>query len=807
MSIPGSAHPLLLSSLEEEGYFIERSLRFESSDSAYLSKSFGSAATDLRKQSISFWVKLSAIEGKNIFTGWNTTSSFETMLVTTSTNQVLIRHGGSSQVACTTNAVFRDLSAWYHFLLVFDTTEGTSSERTRFYVNGIRQTFASATYPSTNANSQFGLNSGNQYIGTNFNATSFFNGYLADIHFIDGQALDPSSFGEFDATTGVWVPIEYTGSYGTNGFHLDFSDNSAATATTLGKDRAGSNNWTPNNLSVTAGAGNDSLVDVPTNGAETDTGAGGEVRGNYATLNPLDNGGITLTNGNLDWARPSAGTRVCYSTIGVSSGKWYFESSIVGATGGVNWECGVATTSASNAARPGTTATGWQALTSGSTTIIKQNNNTTTTIFTGTIASGDIFSVALDMDNGRIWFGRNGTWLEGNPAAGTGASFTNLSGTVEAFAGGDGSVSGSINFGQRAFAYTAPSGFKALNTANLPAPLVTKPSTVFDTTLYTGNNTARSITGLGFSPDFVWIKGRSGATDHALYDIVRGAQADLVSNSTAAETTQSTGLTAFNSDGFSIGTLAKLNTNSATYAGWCWDAGSSTVTNTVGSISSQVRANATAVFSIVTYTGNGSAGATIGHGLGVAPHFVIARNRDSAQNWQVYHKNLTSAAYYLMLNSTLGESNNVAVWNNTAPSATVVTLGAPSAGGLNVSGQKAVAYCFAPVAGYSSFGSYTGNGSTDGPFVYLGFRPALVIVKMSSSTGNWTMLDTKREGYNVDNDPLFPNLSNAEGTTDLIDITSNGFKVRTTDATFNTNAGTYVYAAWAESPFQYSRAR
>jgi hypothetical protein len=204
---------------------------------------------------------------------------------------------------------------------------------------------------------------------------------------------------------------------------------------------------------------------------------------------------------------------------------------------------------------------------------------------------------------------------------------------------------------------------------------------------------------------------------------------------------------------------------------------------------------------VVTYAAQASGTATIGHGLGVAPSMIILKSRVTTYDWAVYHASLGNTAA-LVLNLTNASNTNSAWWNNTNPSSTVFTTGPNYAGAGNT-----VAYCFAPVAGYSSFGSYTGNGSADGPFVYLGFRPAVVLVKMSSSTGNWTILDDKREGYNVDNDPLYPNLSNAEGTTDLIDITSNGFKVRTTDATFNTNAGTYIYAAWASSPFAYARAR
>jgi hypothetical protein len=366
-------------------------------------------------------------------------------------------------------------------------------------------------------------------------------------------------------------------------------------------------------------------------------------------------------------------------------------------------------------------------------------------------------------------------------------------------AGGSSGASITANFGQRPFAYTAPSGFKALCTQNLPAPVVTKPSTVMDVALWTGNGSARSITGLAFNPDLVWIKGRSGATDHALYDAVRGVQIDLVSNSTAAETTQTQGLTAFNSDGFSLGTLAKVNTSSATYAGWTWDAGSSTVTNTSGSISSQVRANASAGFSVVTYTGTG-ANATVGHGLGVAPGMVIVKRRDTTSNWQVRHTSI-AAANSIQLNLTNAAASATTVWNSTVPSSTVFSIGTDAT--VNASGGTYVVYCFAPVSGYSSFGSITSNGTSDNAFAYLGFRPRFLLYKNASATGNWGMYDSSRDPENVCDNLLLASSSNAELTSVEFDFLSNGIKLRYP----YTNGNQIVFAAFAESPFNYSRAR
>jgi len=320
--------------------------------------------------------------------------------------------------------------------------------------------------------------------------------------------------------------------------------------------------------------------------------------------------------------------------------------------------------------------------------------------------------------------------------------------------------------------------------------------------LYTGTGSSLGVTGVGFQPDWTWIKGRSGATDHGLYDAVRGVQKQLESNQTGAETTETTGLTAFGSDGFTVGALAQLNTSSATYVAWNWKANGAGSSNTDGTISSTVSANTTSGFSIATYTGNGSSSQTVGHGLGVALGMVIIKTKSNSDNWRVWHTSLTSGQT-LTLNSTAGQAA-AGFWPS-SPSTSVVYLGTDTS--VNSNTWTYVMYAFAPVAGYSAFGSYVGNGSTDGPFVYTNHRPAFVLIKRTDTTSNWTILDFQREGYNVDNDPLFPNLSNAEGTTDLADLLSNGFKLRSTDASVNASGGTYIYMSLASNPFKYSLAR
>ena len=807
MSIPGAANPLLLATAAAGGYSISRSLRF--ADSAYLSRTFTSAG-NRKTWSWAGWVKRSAIAANQYFFGCN--------VVQTNGQSLYFSFAeGAFNVLSfgffwrTTTALFRDPSAWYHVVVAVDTTQVTANNRIRVYINGIEQTsFSTLNNPSQNAD--LGINQAGAHVIGDYavGGNLFFNGYLADIHFIDGQALDPTSFGEFD-TNGIFQPKRYAGTYGTNGFKLDFADNSSNTATTLGKDTSGNgNHWLPNNLSVTAGAGNDSLVDSPTNYG-TDTGVGGQVRGNYATWNPLSNVGHTLSNGNLDASSTAISTTI--GTIGMASGKYYWEITLNTVSANVSPTFGYVNELFRVAATTSTYYIGSGA----NDGVIRRDNgqyfqNNTSTSMTGSsgFSAGDVAILAFDADAKKMWVGKNGTWYNnGNPAAGTGNVPFTITGRVFFPAINTFGDSWTTNFGQRPFAYTAPSGFKALCTANLPAPTITKPSSVFDVVTYTGTgSTLTPTSSLGFNPDLVWIKSRSAATDHTLYDSVRGAQARLASNTTGAQVTSDNGLTAFNSNGFTLGTLAQVNTNAATYAGWTWDAGSSTVTNTAGSITSSVRANASAGFSIVTYTGTGVTG-TVGHGLGVSPSLVIIKKRSSStnSNWIVWSKmvyDAYGANSYQVLDVTNGYFTFSGVFGSNV-SSTTFPVGTNSA--VNGSSDTYVAYCFAPVNSYSAFGSYTGNGNTDGPFVFCNFRPRWILFKRTDTTSNWTIIDAAREGYNVDNDPLFPNLVDAEGTADLADILSNGFKLRSTDASVNANAGTYVYACFAESPFSLARAR
>jgi hypothetical protein len=921
MSIPGSLTPLFNSG-GGAGYQVSRSIRLNASDSAFLSRTPASAG-NRKTWTWSGWVKrssLTAVEEHLWIAGVGQTTDTTYQRIYFDSNNKLRVSAYNFHFRITTQ-VFRDFSAWFHLVVAVDTTQATANNRVRVYVNGAEVT-AFDTINNPAQNDDTGTNStALHYIGAEAGPIRLFNGYLADVHLIDGQQLTPSSFAETNATTGQWVPKAYTGSYGTNGFKLSFSNN--ASTTTISQDSSGNNNhWTSNNIRVSltgqntyTGAsnyldkaldgifGNSSTQNVaytatfttpipynslsvvygnmansslgnPASGAvlsvngstvsatstygvspytttyhkiyttntpgtltslgmsagvggshesgiyevyvngsllisygpsENDTGAGGDVRGNYCTWNPLANS-ATLTNGNLDCANGAASWQTALSTIAVSSGKWFAELTLTThsvTNAGIHF--GIAATSYSPAAGNylGNTSTSYAYRSVvGEATGSKVNSNSFTS-YGAVSTQGDVVGLALDLDAGTLTFYKNGV--------SQGQAFSGISGTF-VIALSVYNAAGSINFGQRPFAFPV-SGFKALCDQNLPAPTIAKPSTVMDVKLYTGNGSTQTISGLGFSPDLVWVKCRVGTRNHVLSDTIRGANNVLASNTTAAQVSPAVNgqISAFNSDGFAVaaGTSDALETNNLndTYTAWTWDAGSSTVTNTQGSITSQVRANASAGFSIVTWTAPASGVYSFGHGLGVAPRMVIMKDRGSGGTlWCVYHASVTSNDQALALNQTAAISSYPGIWG---AGVTSTVVGSTANMGI-VPSSPAVAYCFAPVAGYSAFGSYTGNGSADGPFVYTGFRPRWILFKNSSvGVEDWWLHDTARNTYNVMTSLLVPNTSNAEGTNvaHSVDALSNGFKIRTTAQGVNGSGHTIVYAAFAENPFQYSRAR
>jgi hypothetical protein len=633
---------------------------------------------------------------------------------------------------------------------------------------------------------------------SNGNAQYYFDGYMTEVNAIDGAALTPSSFGTFNSY-GVWQPITYGGSYGTNGFYLTFGNNTSTT--TLGYDTSpNGNNWTTNNISLTTGATYDSMLDVPTLTSATVA--------NYATWNPVGGGAGTLSNANLTSTTSSLTPSL--AGMAMQSGKWYWEVTIQTVS---NPRIGVYDASTAISTDFGATAGAWCMLNSPSRII---NNNSASSYGSFAPVSGTVMILAYDADNGRLWYGQDGTWFaSGNPATNANPSQTSVTGKaiVAAVSSGTGSNVFNINFGQQGFAYTPPSGFVALNTYNLSTPTIPNGAVYFAATTYTGTGATQVVTntvnGTAMQPDFVWLKSRSAARDHRLMDTNRGINNIIYSDLAIVESAGSA-LSSVNSNGFTLNTTDNQNVSSETYIGWQWKANAGTnVSNTSGSITSTVSANTTAGFSVVTYTGTG-ANATVGHGLGVTPSMMIFKNRTGVYNWAVYHASLANASTTLELNNaTAADGTNGTTFNATAPTSSVFSLGTNDR--VNRSTNTFVAYIFAPIAGYSAFGSYTGNGSTDGPFVYTGFRPRFIMVKCSSnSTGStvWTMWDTSRSPYNASVNELYANLNSVESVdASGIDILSNGFKPKRNSEYANTSGWTYIYMAFAENPFKYSLAR
>ena len=783
-------NPLLLG---DDGYNISRSVRLRSSATAWFSRAF--AASGGTKWTYSGWVKRGqlALTAFNLMGGSVTSSNHSDIYFNSSDQLTVIWYNSTTQFNLTTTQVFRDPSAWYHIVVAFDSTDATSTNRLKVYVNGVQVTaFATASYPALNAAPPIYTTVTTQ-IGRYYDGTAYYgDSYLTEINFIDGQALTPSSFGETDAVTGVWKPKKYTSTYGTNGFYLNFSDNSAATAAAIGKDSSGNgNNWTPNNISVTAGVTYDSMTDVPTLTSAT--------AANYATWNPLDKGGGTFASANLDLS--SVGLVTVRATQALpTSGLWYWEVTNDATSG---WVHGISSFDAPLSQYVGQNAKSWGYYQSGTKIV-----NGSGTAYGSAQSASQTVAVCFDATNGALYFGLISagtiTWQNSATAsqiaAGTttNAAFTGLTGSTyfPAFSSGATTSGCSANFGQRPFAGVTnfPTGAKALNTFNLPDSTIKKGNQYFDASLYTGTNASLAVTNGGFTPDLVWMKRRSTAASSNLIDSVRGLKKGLVSNLTDAEgtATSGSGLLSLDASGFTIGTeydggSGSTNASGSTYAAWQWKKG------------------ATQGFDIVTYTGNGTT-QNIAHSLGVAPKMIITKYRGGAASWNVYHASL-GATQYLYMDQTAAAGTSSVLWNNTAPTSSVFTVG--SGTGVNPSGGACVAYLFAEVAGFSKFGSYTGNGSADGPFVYCGFRPRFLLVKRSDGLSDWYMVDTSRDTYNLATKSLFADLADAEGTIyATFDILSNGFKLRgSTTNNMNGSAATYIYAAFAENPFKNSLAR
>ena len=811
------------------GYEIDNSLRFDDGSSAYLNRTNGSAPDDVALQTISLWVKRADLTTGYMISGGSASTNEGGLYFGTDDKLFLFTRIGTTVYQERCEMLFRDTSAWYHIHVKINT--GDSGNEVRIWVNGAEQTLVVTNSAFSSASTMPFTKQILQNVGRRSQTSNtYFDGYLAEVNVIDGQALDPTSFGE--SKSGVWIPKNTSGlTFGTNGFRLEFGDSSA-----IGDDTSGNgNDWTANNLSA-----HDVVPDSPTN--------------NYAVVNPLARADldprVTLSEGNLNISavtNSDSNFNTRFATISLpSSGKYYAECrAYVISSNGNQTSFGVVDPDAFDANEPSSKTlynfTGGEGF-DGFVMLLNPNNAqaysdgaTSGSQITGLTATAYILKLALDIDNGKVFVGYDGVWLNSaDPAAGTGEIATRTFTTSDVIAiqtvgNSSGNNNGSwLNFGQDStfggnvtaggnsddngygdFAYAVPSGYLALNSANLPEPAISPlddevPEDYFNTVLYEGDGSVQAITGVGFQPDWVWIKNRDATDGHNLIDSVRGVTIELDSSGAIAEFVNDDGLTAFGTDGFTVGDDVRYNTNNESYVSWNWLAGGTAVSNTEGSITSSISANTKAGFNIVTYTGNSSSTATVGHGLGVAPKVVAIKSRNATDNWQVSISNITGTLgnrVYFNLSQGVGTDTTR---EPTKPSSSVISIG----GNDNTNGGTYVAYCFASIEGFSKFGSYVGGSSaTDNTFVYTGFRPAWVVVKQTNGTGSWHLFDNKRTPTNVVNKILYANVTNAEVTYTTMDFVSNGFKFRTNQADISGSGQTYLFMAFAEMPFKYANAR
>jgi len=832
---------------------IDQSLRFNDGDSAYLNRT-PSSDGDRQIFTYSVWFKVAntGLTYSTLFSV-NDRSAGNYNFIRLDSDALRIQiSGGGSNYAIQTNQVFRDVSSWYHLVLSVDTTQATSTDRVKIYINGEQVTsFSSASYPSLNLVTDVNSNTEHR-IGSFVDFGRYFDGYMAEINMIDGTALDATSFGE--TINGIWVPKAYDtadGAYDTNGFYLSFADSAA-----IGDDLSGNtNDFTANNLAASDVMSGES----PTNNFPTMNSL--QEKGNAQSLYNLSEGNLKMDTGASNYAQMSG-------TMGVQSGKWYTET-YINSEGYPSWYIGwiardsLTTMTGGNDFEGVTTGFGYF---TGSNVLIldfgETNNSSSSVAYSGLWSgaraptTGDIIGCAVDFDNRKVWWSINGEWVDvgsgaGDPANGTNPSSTYTSSDIadddykfawQAGWGQNANTTKTINFGQDStfagattaggnadengygdFKYAVPSGFLAMCSANLPEPAIgpnsdTTSDQNFNTVLYTGTGATQSITGVGFQPDWVFVKRRAGVQEPSVTDSVRGVNAQLRPASTAAESAQTDALTSFDADGFTLGadaTNRSYNYYTDAHVAWNWKAGGTAVSNTDGSITSSVSVNDTALFSIGTYTGNGTVGATVGHGLGVAPNFLIIKNRSTAQSWPVKVVPPFAGGTRMQLESTAATTTESAgagsLYNATNPSSSVITLGDQAM--TNTSSNNYVFYAFANVDGYCKSGSYVGNGSTDGPIVVTNFRPAFLLVKGAGNAYSWYIHDSTRDTFNHTDAELAANTTGAEysaegaGGGERSDFLSNGFKVRTSNVGWNQSGITYIYLAFAEAPFKYANAR
>jgi len=819
---------------------VETSTRFEDGDDAYLHFTPGSAG-NTKTWTISMWFKLGNPERGNLWTiGVNQSGIAGGMSLTAANLLEVNAYAGGTNNFFTTSRKFRDVSSWYHVVWHVDTTQGTQADRMNLYINGVKETsFANESYPAQDSVTK--LNTAiahwiGRYPESNYEFP--YDGYIAEVNFIDGLALTPTSFGE--TKNGIWIAKDTSGlTFGNQGYRLQMKQSGVGTAgtSTVGADTSGNtNHWTSVNLVASDCA----MPDNPEN--------------NFPTMNPLDVGGsITYSEGNLKMVVSGGSMEGSRATMALpQSGKWYWEVGV--ASLGYISQVGIATAEKKLANTADGAADhiawgfgGWMASNNSSVSKYQVNvGGSGGDNWVAQPASGDVLGIAYDADNGKLWFAKNGTYQNtsgtANPATGADPRASSLTGKewFPLYAGyPENSPNYIMNFGQDSafagtetaqgntdgngigdFYYAPPSGFLALCSANLPEPTIGPNSGAnnqsddhFNTVLYTGNGADdRSISGVGFQPDWVWLKSRSTTADHEIYDSSRGATKRLSPRIQNAESTEANNLQAFESDGFQLGSDTDINENNTTYVSWNWKAnGGTTSTLTAGTIDATVQANVDAGFSIITFVSNQQASQTIAHGLGVAPDMFFQKSRDESNYYYWYVRPTGAGAFLAWADGNGGKAakeDSTGTFGNTHPTDTLLTVGLANTS--HDSGHNMLTYCFASKEGFSKVGSYIGNGNVNGAFVFTGFRPAWVMFKKTSAADDWVIIDSTRDIDNVASQTIYANLTAAEDsnvTNRSVDFLSNGFKLRSSGTYINLNGGTFIYLAFAEAPFKYANAR
>ena len=799
----------------ETAYSVDNSLRLNSGSTPYMSKTFAGAG-NRKTWTFSCWLKLSRMKTGDgnyaglfrqalHYVGFRQTAALGRSHFNLS--GVFSAFGGGALTD-----LHRDPSAWYHFVFIFDTTQAVATNRIKFYVNNTLLTLTTegGTPPSLNYDGPWLNNAAHELFRASSADAYILDGYVAEVIVCDGTALPPSNFGETN-TQGVWVPKKISGlTFGTNGFYLDFQSSGD-----LGNDVSGNNNdWGLTNIDST-----NQSTDTPTN--------------NKITFNPLSNqrGGGTLTQGNTVYSGPGTRTMVPLTANIPSTGKWAVAFSTDDVSTGNGWNFGITKSNNSNfgdaaGSNEDVGASDGINMNPSGSVLYLWNYIAGSGIEPGqAITTSDEFWLAVDMATGKCFLGIYDdsasamVWvaadagLDGNPADGSNPSATisDMIGSTD-YTFAVAAKSPDLTLIRSAdLDGTIPTGYTYFeNVSDLPAPDVKDPSASFQIVTFLGNGADnREIDQTGnstFQPDLLLT--RATASSHpGFFDAARGVKKYLKASTADAEGTSSVNkdIDSFDSDGYTVSSSQGIDTNTGSYTevGWMWKAGNSGASNTTGTINTTTTySDATAGISISTYTGTGSA-ATIGHGLGVAPKLIMIKNRTAADSWKVYHEGVASDAQtdYLVLDTDVAAVDDATVWNDTAPTSTVFSIGTHT--DVNTNTETYLAYVFAEVAGFSKFGVFTGNGNADGVYNVCGFQPAFIIVKPSSRADGWVMWDTTRDTSNLTDLYMTLDTNNAQftGTVRIIDITSNGFKMKGSHNSVNGSGDTYVYIAFAESPF------